>query len=183
MVTLSALWLPILVSAIFVFIAANILWMALPFWHRKDYGRLSNQDAIVGALADVKSGQYVAPMLDWKSATPDERAAVQRGPMAMLVVRNPNAFSFGKSLTLYFLYTIVISILVAYLTGRTVPPGAPYLRVFRVAGAAAVLAYSFRSVPDAIWYGRPWSVVIKEVIDGVIFGMLIGGTFGWLWPR
>ena len=35
MVPLSSLWLPILVSAVFVFIASNVLWMALPFWHRK----------------------------------------------------------------------------------------------------------------------------------------------------
>jgi hypothetical protein len=40
MIPLSALWLPIVVSAVAVFVVANILWMALPFWHRSDYKHL-----------------------------------------------------------------------------------------------------------------------------------------------
>ena len=50
MLSLSLLWLPILVSAVFVFIASNILWMALPFWHRSDYGRLPDEKTVLDAL-------------------------------------------------------------------------------------------------------------------------------------
>jgi hypothetical protein len=183
MVHLSTLWLPILVSAVFVFIASNLLWMALPFWHRADYQRLPDEKGVLAALSSAKSGQYIAPVLDWGKATPEERAAAQSGPMALLLVRNPNAFSFGKALTVYFLYTIVISAIVGYITGVVVGPGTLYPRVFRVAGTAAILAYAFRGVPDSVWYGKPWSVTFKEVVDGVIYGLLTAGTFGWLWPR
>ena len=55
--------------------------------------------------------------------------------------------------------------------------------VVRVAGTAGILAFSFNSIADSIWYGKPWSVTCKLIIDGVIFGLLIAGTFGWLWPR
>ena len=58
-VSLSALWLPILLSAVFVFIASNLLWMALPFWHRKDYQRLPDEAAVLAALKSAKSGQYI----------------------------------------------------------------------------------------------------------------------------
>jgi hypothetical protein len=183
MVHLSMLWLPILVSAVFVFIASNILWMALPFWHRKDYGRLPDEKPILGALGAVKSGQYIAPMMDWSKTPPEEREAAMRGPMAFILVRNPGKFSLPQALVLYFIYTLVISTLIGYISGATLAPGVHYLRVFRVAGTAGILAYSFGSVADSIWYGKPWAVTIKQIIDGIIYGLLTAGTFGWLWPR
>ena len=76
MVPLSSLWLPILVSAVFVFIASNIIWMALPFWHRKDYGKLPDEKSALDALAPAKSGQYVVPCLDWRTATPEQKEAM-----------------------------------------------------------------------------------------------------------
>jgi hypothetical protein len=180
---LSMLCLPIFLSAVFIFIAANVLWMALPFWHRKDYQRLPDEATVLGALASVRSGQYAVPMMDWKNTTPEQRAAAQKGPMASLILRNPSAFSFPKTLILYFVYLLVVCIVVAYLTGITLGPGTDYMRVFRVAGTAGILAFSFNSIADSIWYGKPWPVTIKTIIDGVIFGLLIAGTFGWLWPR
>ena len=183
MVPLPTLWLPILLSAVFIFIASNILWMVLPFWHRKDYGKLPDEGGILAALARTPSGQYAAPMMDWKDCTPEQRAAAQAGPMASIIVRNPGAFSFPKALTLYFVYLLVVCTFVAYIAGVTLGSGVHYLRVFRVAGTAGVLAFSFNSIADSIWYGKPWPVTCKLIIDGVIFGLLIGGTFGWLWPR
>ena len=183
MTPLPMLWLPILVSAVFVFIAANILWMALPFWHRHDYGRLADESTVLGALRNAPSGQYAVPLMDWKNTTPEQRAEAQKGPMGVLIVRNPSAFSFPKTLITYFVYLLVVSTFVAYLTGLTHAPGTHYLRIFRVAGTAGVLAYAFNSIADSIWFGKPWAVTLKQVIDGVIFGLLIAGVFGWLWPR
>jgi hypothetical protein len=183
MVSLSLLWLPVLVSAVFVFVASNILWMALPFWHRSDYGKLTEEKAVLDALSSTKSGQYIVPCADWRKLTPEQKAEMQRGPNAMMVVRNPGTFNFPKTLTLWFLYTVLISIFVGYVTGLARPVGTPYLEVFRVAGAAAVLAYAFRTISEGIWYGKPWKIVIKETIDGTVYSLLTAGAFGWLWPR
>lgn len=183
MVQLSALWLPILVSAVFVFIASNILWMALPFWRRSDHGKLPDEKAVLAALASAKSGQYMVPCADWGKVTPEEREGIQRGPMAFLLLRNPAKVSFPKLLALYFLYTLVVSFFVAYLAGHTLASGATYLQVFRVVGAAGFLAYGFRTVSDGIWYAKPWRIVFKDMIDGLINGLLMAGAFGWLWPR
>ena len=182
-VYLSQLWLPILVSAVFVFIASNLLWMVLSFWHRADYKKLPDEATVLGGLKSAASGQYMAPSINWSKATAEEKEAFQKGPMALLLVRNPNSFSMGGALTVYFIYCLVISVLVAYVCGVTLAAGTHYLRVFRVAGTAAILAYSFRGVPDSIWYGKPWSVTFKEFIDGVVYGLLTAGTFGWLWPH
>ena len=72
---------------------------------------------------------------------------------------------------------------VAYLAAHTVPAGANYLVVFRVVGTAAFLAYGLGHVSDGIWKGQTWSMTIKEVLDGLVYGLLTAGTFGWLWPR
>jgi|ERR1051326_2923793 hypothetical protein len=183
MVMLPMLWLPILLATVFVFIAANILWMALPFWHHKDYGRIANSDAIADMLVDVPSGQYMIPTLDWGKMSADERAAAEKRPGGLLLLRNPLQFNMGAALGSFFVYNLIVMTFIAYITTLAVPKGALYPQVFRVAATAGFVAYCFNTVSDSIWYGKPWASTIKYVIDGVIYGLLIGGTFGWLWPR
>lgn len=183
MVPLTALWLPILLSAVFVFIASSILWMALPFWHNRDYKRIANDKPFVDATVPLESGQYIYPWLDWKTMTPEQKSAAFSGPAGFLIVRNPNKFSFPGALLQYFLYCLFVSFVIAYLASRVLPAGARYLDVHQVAGTAGFLAWALGSnIADSIWYGRPWSATLKHFIDGIIFAFLIGGTFGWLWP-
>ncbi len=183
MVTLGMLWLPILVSAVIVFIASNILWMVLPFWHHKDYSHLANSDAVVAALKDAPSGQYMVPSMNWGKMTDEQKKAVQNGPGGLLLLRNPMQFSMGGALGGYFLFNVVVIAIIAYVGSFSLGIGAQYAQVFRVIGSAGILGYSFHTVSDSIWYGRPWSSTIKFVIDGIIYGLLIAGTFGWLWPK
>jgi hypothetical protein len=183
MVAISALWLSILVSAVIVFVASNILWMGLPFWHRHDYAQLPDEKTIIDALGSAESGQYIVPCVNWNKLTPEQRAAMEAAPSAFVLVRNPAKFAFGKALAQYFVYAVVVAVFVAYVTGRARGAGTPYLEIFRFAGTVGFLPYGFRSVTDSIWYGKPWGVTFKEMIDGLIYGLLMGGVFGWLWPR
>jgi len=34
-----------------------------------------------------------------------------------------------------------------------------------------------------IWYQRSTSITVKSTIDGLIYALVAGATFGWLWPR
>jgi len=104
MVALSSLWLPILVSAVIVFIASNVLSMALPFWHRGDYGQLPDEKSIVDALVPAKSGQYIVPCVNWNKLPAEERAAMESRPMAFVLVRNPEKFAFGAALVQHFVH-------------------------------------------------------------------------------
>ena len=115
--------------------------------------------------------------------TPDQRAEAMKKPAAYMLVRNPATFSFGKALTLSFLHILVVAIFVAYLTGRCRGAGEESLEVFRVAATTGFLAFGFRSVSDSIWYGKPWIVAFKEMIDGLIYGALMGAAFAWMWPH
>ena len=97
MVTLPMLWLPILLSAVAVLIVANVLWMALPFWHNADYGRVPEEKPILDALSTAKSGQYLVPRVDWRKLSAEERQAMESRPVVYMLVRNPAKFSFGPA--------------------------------------------------------------------------------------
>ena len=62
MTELSALWLPILLGAVFCFIASSIIHMA-PLWHKNEYPQLPDEEkarAAIGAL-NVPPGDYMLP--------------------------------------------------------------------------------------------------------------------------
>ena len=88
----------------------------------------------------------------------------------------------GAALGKWFGFCVVVSIFAAYVASRTLAPGTEYLRVFQVAGTVAFVSYGVGAVPAAIWYGKPWSATLKDLADGLIYGLLTAGTFGWLWP-
>jgi hypothetical protein len=185
MIPLTALWLPILLAAVIVFVASSIMHMLLPY-HRSDYQKLPDEDKLLAALrpAGLKRGLYVFPFCthkDMKSPAMIEK--YNQGPVGMMTIFPSGPPAMPKFLAMWFVYCLLIGFFVAYLTGHTVAPGAQYLAVFRVAGTAAFLAYGVGHLVNSIWAGQPWSVTIKHVIDGLVYGLLTAGTFGWLWPR
>lgn len=185
MAPITTLWLPILLSAVIVFIASSIMHMVLPH-HKSDYQKVPDEDKVRAALRDVglTRGLYMFPFCTPKEMkSPEMATKYKEGPVAMMTVFPNGTPVLPKFLAMWFVYCLVISFFVAYLTGRTVMAGAAYPAVFRVAGTAAFLAYGLGQLSNGIWKGQPWGVVIKEVIDGLIYSLLTGGTFGWLWPR
>jgi hypothetical protein len=185
MVPLTALWLPILLSAVIVFVASSVMHMLLPY-HRGDYQPLPDEDKVLAALrsAGLSRGLYIFPHTthkDMKSPAMIEK--YKQGPVGMITVFPTGQVNMGKFMGLWFGFCLIVSIFVAYLTGHTVAPGTDYLHVFRVAGTAAFLTYGLGNLSNGIWKGQPWGVVLKDVFDGLIYGLLTAGTFGWLWPR
>jgi hypothetical protein len=37
-------------------------------------------------------------------------------------------------------------------------------------------------VHDSIWKGQRWGISVKFVVDGLVYGPVTAGIFGWLWP-
>jgi hypothetical protein len=185
MVALSGLWLPILVSAVVVFVASSVMHMILPY-HRKDYGRMPEEEKILLAMreAGLKPGQYLFPFRTHEEMkSPEMMEKYKVGPVGMMTVIASGPTMMGKYLAMWFGYCLMVGFFVAYLTGTALGAGAAYLVVFRVAGMAAFLAYGVGQVSNGIWRGQPWGVTLKEAMDGLVYGMLTAGTFGWLWPR
>jgi hypothetical protein len=185
MTALSALWLPILVSAVLVFVASSLIHMASP-WHKGDFPRLSNEDQVLDALRPLSlpMGDYLMPRPanreDMRSVAFQER--FRRGPVVMMTVM-PREMSMGRNLAQWFAYCAVVSVFAAYISGRALAPGTVYLQVFRFAGATAFIGYTVALWQMSIWYRRAWSTTIKATIDGLIYACLTAGAFGWLWPR
>lgn len=186
MVPIAALWLPILLSAVIVFVASSILHMVLPV-HKNDYRKLPEEDKVMDALrsAGVTPGRaYHFPYCTHKEMkTPEAVEKFKRGPVGLLTIIPSGPPVMGKYLGQWFVYCVFVSFMVAYLTGRTLGPGTNYLMVFRVAGTTGFLAYAVGQIQDSIWKGQEWGVTFKHVVDGLIYGLLTAGTFGWLWPR
>jgi len=181
----TALWLPIVLAAVIVLVASSIMHMVLPY-HHGDYKKLPDEDKALAALrgASLPRGLYIFPFgthKDMKSPAMQEK--YRQGPVGTLTVFPSGPPAIPKFMALWFMYCLIIGFFVAYLTFHTVARGENYLAVFRVAGTAAFLAYGLGNLSNGIWKGQPWSSVIKEVIDGLIYGLLTAGTFGWLWPR
>jgi hypothetical protein len=183
---MTALWLPILLSAVIVFVASSIMHMALPY-HKSDYRKLPEEDKALDALrtAGVTPGRvYFFPYTTHKEMkSPEVVERFKRGSVGLLTVLPSRAPAMGKHLVQWFIYSVAIGVFVAYLTGRTRGPGTQYVEVFRVAGTTGFLGYAGAQIQDSIWKGQTWGVTFKHVFDGLICGLLTAGTFGWLWPR
>ena len=182
---LSALWLPIVLSAVIVFVASSIMHVLLPY-HRGDYKQLPDEDKSLSTLraSGLKRDLYVFPYATHKEMkSPAIVEKYKQGPVGMMIVFPNGQPVMAKFLGLWFGYCLVISFFVAYLAAHTIAPHTDYLAVFRVVGTAAFLTYGLGPLANVIWKGYPWSFVLKEVIDGLIYALLTAGTFGWLWPK
>jgi hypothetical protein len=185
MVSLTALLLPIVLAAIIVFVASSVIHMVLPF-HRSDYKQLPDEDQLLAALrpSGLQRGLYVFPYCTHKDMkSPAIQEKYKQGPVGTLTVFRSGPPAMGKFLGLWFAYCLLIGLFVAYVSGRTVTFGAHYPAVFRVAGTVAFMSYGLGPLVNGIWKGQPWSNVVKESFDGLIYALLTAGTFGWLWPR
>jgi hypothetical protein len=185
MVALSSLWLPILVSAVLVFLASSVIHMALGY-HNSDYSKLPREDDILAALGPMKipPGDYFLPHAGGMAAFKDPafQEKWKKGPVATLTVMPSGVNFMGKQLAQWFVYAAVIALFSGYVASRTIPAGGDYLVVFRVVGTITFMAYTLGLWQMTIWYQRSVTTTLKSTFDGLIYACLTAGAFGWLWP-
>jgi len=186
MTELAALGLPIVLSAIFAFVASSIIHMASP-WHKSDYPKIPNEDKFRDALRPmaIPPGDYMIPRPSSRAdvRSPEFVEKMRSGPVMVVTVFPAGPMSMGRNLGLWFAYCLVVSVFAAYIASRALKPEAPYLEVFRFAGATAFIGYALALWQLSIWYRRSWLTTIKATVDGFIYALLTAGVFGWLWPR
>jgi hypothetical protein len=186
MTALTALWLPILVSAVAVFVVSSIIHMA-PLWHKTDYPRLPNEDRVLDALRPIgiPPGDYMMPRpaSSAEMRSPEFVEKMKRGPMVMLTVLPPWSGSMAGNLSQWFVYCLVVSILAAYIAGAALPTGtATPMQICRFAGTTAFIGYTVALWQMTIWYRRAWSMMLKATLDGLIYAAVTCAVFIWLWP-
>jgi len=179
------LWLPILLSALFVFILSAVVHMALP-WHKSDFQKLPDEEKVRDALRpfDVPPGDYMVPMCDGGNYnSPEFKAKLDAGPNWVVTAMPKGQMMMGATFLQWFVYLVIVNAFVAYVASRSVGMGTHYLGVFRIVGAVAFLAYAGAQWPQSIWMRRKWSTTVKMTVDGFLYALVTAGTFAWLWPR
>ena len=185
MISLSALWLPILLSAVAVFVVSSIIHMMSP-WHKGDYPALPNESALGDAVRplNLPPGDYMIPRpastADMKSDAFKEK--VNRGPNLILTVIPNGPRPMGKYLVSWFVYLLVVTVFAAYIGGCVAISGDHRASIHAVA-LTAFIGYTLALYQMSIWYHRKWSTTLKMTLDGLIYAVVTLFIFGALWPQ
>ena len=185
MVPITSLLIPMLLSAVAVFMASFVIHMLLPY-HRSDFAKVPTEDQLASAMRPlaIPPGEYMMPHGGGPEAMKDPVfiEKMKAGPIAILTVLPPGPPTMGKQLAQWFAYCVVVAIFVAYVTGRALGAGAEPANVFRFASTIAFIAHVVGGWQNSIWYRRAWSTSLKNTIDGLVYAAVTGALFTWLWP-
>ena len=186
MLSLTALWMPIVLSAVGVFIASSLIHMVFQ-WHKSEYGKLPNENEVRSVLrgANLAPGQYVMPHCDGgkEMQSPETQAKFKEGPVAVLVVRANGMPRMGATLGQWFGFALVVALLTAGLSCTVLGRGADLHNVFHFFAVVTFMTYAGGSFINGIWMGRQWGAVAKDVFDSLIYAAITGAAFAWLWPQ
>ncbi len=186
MVPLTSLWAPILLSAVIVFVASAIFQFLLPV-HRKDYVKVPREAEVMDALRPfaLTPGDYVMPLAEHpqRMDSPEMLEKMNRGPVVMMTVMPSGPPAMGSTFAQWFAYCLVVSLFAGYIASRALGPGARYLDVHQIAGTVAFVGYALALWQMSIWFKRDWGTTMRSTVDGLVYGLLTGGVFGWLWTR
>jgi hypothetical protein len=185
MAPISTLWLPIVLTAVVVFAVSALIHKILPL-HKNDYRQLPQEETVLATLRTA--GATPGPVYHFPFPTHAELKSAEmtekfkRGPVGIMIVI-PNGPPSKKYLAQWFLYSFVVTVFVAFLSGRALGPGTRYAQVFLMTCITAFLGYAGASVQDSIYKGQPWSVTLKHLFDALVYALITGAMFGSLWPR
>jgi hypothetical protein len=185
MIHTAQLWLPILLTAIGVFIASSLIHTVLK-WHNSDYRKLGNEDDVRAAISRgaPAPGMYVVPHhLEGPKMSPELQKKFVEGPIAFIMLRPSGLPRIGPLLAKWFLLNLLVAALVAHVAACAIGAGSPGHTVFHIVALITFLAYGAGAISDGIWYGRPWGAVIKDLLDALIYAIVSGAIFCWLWPH
>jgi hypothetical protein len=181
---LVSLWLPILLSAVFVFVVSAVIHMILGY-HNSDFAPVPKESEVMDALRGfrIPPGDYMLPRAgsSKEMGSPEFAEKYTKGPVVIMTVVPPGPPTMAGSLVLWFIYSLVVGVCAAYIAFHALGPTAPYLAVFRFVGATAFGGYSLALLQNSIWYKRSWGATLKSMFDGLVYALVTAGTFGWLW--
>ena len=184
-ISLMQLWMPILGSAVFAWIASGVIHMLIKY-HNSDFQKLSNEDEVAAAVGQGTPGlglHHFPHCADMSEMAGEEmQQKFNQGPVGMVIIFPNGLPNMGKYLGQQFAYFLLGSILIAYCASLALAPGADFMTVFRVFAAIGFMAYGWATIPFSIWFGFQWSMTVKYLIDALIYALVVAATFGWLWP-
>jgi hypothetical protein len=185
MSSLAPLWLPILASAVAVFIVSSIIHMVIR-WHQTDEKQIPNETAVADALRGLPAGEYRLP---WAASMkemhePAFQEKVKRGPMGRVGIwEGDMQAGFRNSLILWFVYSLVASFISGHVAHSTLGLDTEGHHIFHTVGLTAFGCYGLGVTQQSIWGPKKWGPTFKSVIDGALYALATAGVFVWLWPK
>jgi len=153
--------------------------------HKTDYAHLSDEKNVLEGLRNkgVKPGMYMFPGAECMKdmGNPEYIAKCELGPVGYMIVLPSKMWDMNKSLLQWFLYSVLMSVLTAYVANFSLLPVADFGDVMRLTGTVATIGYAMAAVPDSIWKGIHWGVTFRFVVDGLLYGLTTGAIFAWMW--
>ena len=185
MTSVITLWLPILLSAVAVFIVSSIFHMMMP-WHKNDYRKVPNEDAVraaVGPLA-IPPGDYMVPRPDSRAdmKSPEFAEKIRTGPNLIMTMLPSGPWSMTSNLVQWFLYLLLVGMFAAWVAGTALPRGADDYLIFHFVSITSFIGYTLALWQMSIWYKRSWSTTVKATFDGLIYALVTASVFCLLWP-
>jgi len=185
MVELSQLWLPIVASGIVVFFLSFLMWMVAPH-HRTDWSAAPDEDKLMDTLREMgaKGGQYAFPHCTGAEQMKDPvwKEKYTKGPKGFLTLKPEGPENMGKMLATSGGLNLVGALFTAYVASLALAPGEDGMAVFRLTATVAFMGCSLGLLWGPVWFGRSWSSALKEVFDGLVYGVATGLVFMLLWP-
>ncbi len=185
MTPLASLLLPIVLSAVAVFVLTMVIHMSP--WHKRDYVRLPDEDGVMAALRpfNIPPNDYTVPHPGSGEymQSPEYDARRNAGPVMNLTVIPSGPWKIGTMMGSWFLFTLAVSAIVACVVGAVVPRGGPAHTVFHQIAVLTFLSYAMGAVPLSIWYHRKWSTTFRNAVDALLYALATGVIFAMMWPK
>ena len=184
-ISLLQLWLPIIIGTFLAWIASGLIHVFLKY-HNSDYQQLTNEDEVMNAVRNgspalgIHTFPYSIDMNDMKDEA--VQARFKKGPVGLLTMLPNGLPNMGKLMLQQISFFLVGCILIAYCATLALGPGAQYMSVFRFVAVVGFLTFGWGIIPFSIWFGHLWSMTARYLADALIYGLVVAGSFAWLWP-
>jgi len=182
--TILSLWLPILLSAVGVFIVSSIIHMVIGY-HQNNFKQLEKEEEFLDSNGklEIAPGEYMFPFCagpkDMESEEFKEKQ--NKGPVGMMTILPNGPFAMGKNLFNWFIYSLIVGVISAYIATLSLTAESSFNMVMHTVAVASFSGYALALIQNSVWYSRAWSTTIKFMFDGLVYALTTGAIFAWLW--
>ena len=182
--TILSLWLPILVSAIGVFILSSVIHMLLGY-HQNNFKKIPNEDDFLDTVGklEIPPGEYMYPFCAGHKDMQSEgyMDKLNKGPVGMMTAMPKGPFAMGKNLFNWFIYSLIVGTFSAYIALQSLTAESSFNLVMHTVAIASFAGYALALIQNSVWYSRAWSTTLKFMFDGLVYSLTTGAIFAWLW--
>lgn len=178
--SLSDLWLPILLAGLATHILSTLFWMVFPH-HKPEWKRVPVEDDLMDFLQQrqVPADQYMFPFASSGREAGSEQFKAKQAKCRGMLVLWERPLEMGPAIVKTLLFFLFASFSIGYVATLSLPAGADFARVFRFVTTVGLLTHVYAKFPNVFWFRMR---VATHVMDGIAYAIATGLIFAALWP-